>query len=222
MYNLGNTCFQSAVLQCLIACDPIQKFFLYDIMHHHVACHELRNAEGSTVRGLKASDKSIEVCLACELDKLILHYFGSSRGVDVFSAVTDEENSPKGKPIVRGEPLVTSDMLCCAWKCGSMSHLAGYDQRDAHEFLHGFLDSLSNSDHAYRNRITRAVSLAQPPRAPGTAEKVPPDYRGMLFKESRCLVSSILVFALGAYKFNVFDYLQELCRHSLKGPFARC
>jgi hypothetical protein len=31
-------------------------------------------------------------------------------------------------------------MLTAVWRCGGMSHLAGYDQRDAHEFLHGFLE----------------------------------------------------------------------------------
>ena len=164
-------------------------------MHHHVACHELRKAEGPTARIIATGSnkspegKTIEVCLACELDKLMLRYFGSSRGVDVLSAVTEDKISAPAmseiKPGIRGDPLITSDMLSCAWNCGGMSHLAGYDQQDAHEFLHGFLDSLSKSDHAYRNRITRAVSLAQPPKTPGTSAKASSSYRGEFLRPIR-------------------------------------
>ena len=188
MYNLGNTCYQSAVLQCLIACVRVQEFFLYYIMHHHVACHELRRAEGGPQRPKatvdnKSGSSTVEDCLACELDKLMLRYFGNSRGVNILSAVSNEQTiqmTDNIKPAVPGEPIITSDMLSCAWQCGSMSHLAGYDQRDAHEFLHGFLESLSKSDHAYRNRVTRAVSLAQPFKSPGVLERPPSTYKGML------------------------------------------
>jgi uncharacterized UBP type Zn finger protein len=135
-----------------------------------VACQEHRTAESARRRTAKTTD----VCLACELDKLMLRYFASARGVDVLSAVTDDTQE---SAVVQGEPLIASDMLTSAWKCGGMNHLAGYDQRDAHEFLHGFLDSLNKSDCDYRKRIARAVSFAQQPKVPGGESKTP-SYRG--------------------------------------------
>ena len=174
MYNLGNTCFQSAVLQCLIACIPIQKYFLYDIMHHHASCLEYRKAIDSknnapkrtTASSGKDASKLVGGCLACELDKLILRYLGSARGVDVFSAVTNSiatrQSLLHNGSLRKGSPLVTAEILTSAWNCGGMNHLAGYDQRDAHEFLHGFLDNMGKHDRLYRNRIATATGRAAP------------------------------------------------------------
>lgn len=164
MYNLGNTCFQSAVLQCLIACVPIQKYFLHDMMHHHASCAEYRKMADRPAlpRKFQSTDSSSRMspCLACELDKLILRYFGSARGVDVFSAVTDAASNMEERIIPKGDPLVTSEMLTSAWNCGGMNHLAGYDQRDAHEFLHGFLDNMSKHDQEFHHRVALAVGRA--------------------------------------------------------------
>jgi ubiquitin C-terminal hydrolase len=38
--------------------------------------------------------------------------------------------------------VAQKDLLASTWKCKEMSHLAGYDQFDAHEFLHAFLEVL--------------------------------------------------------------------------------
>jgi hypothetical protein len=146
------------------------RLFVCDLFVSLVACQEYRKAESARRRSAKSTD----VCLACELDKLILRYFASARGVDVLSAVADEDTTTA---VVQGEPLIASDMLTSAWKCGGMNHLAGYDQRDAHEFLHGFLDSLSKSDCDYRKRIARAVSFAQQAKVPGGENKTP-SYQG--------------------------------------------
>jgi ubiquitin carboxyl-terminal hydrolase 22/27/51 len=90
--------------------------------------------------------------LACELDKVFLCYYGSAKGFDVLpvlalDGVEAKIQEPVGcdfrrAKIAKGEPLVIADMLTAVWRCGGMSHLAGYDQRDAHEFLHGFLEIL--------------------------------------------------------------------------------
>lgn len=175
MYNLGNTCFKSAVLQCIINCPPLQNLFLYQVMHPHVACRELREHLPRKTSDSRPG-KDSETCIACELDKLILRYFSNSRGVDVISAVT---NRPLVHPYPLGEPLVASDMLTSAWKCGGMDHLAGYDQRDSHEFLHGFLNSLSKSDVEFRNHVSQTLKQSKCLHLPGNNSKGEEDaYKG--------------------------------------------
>jgi hypothetical protein len=156
-------------------CHPIQKYFLRDITHHHASCIEYRQAarKDCLKRGNIASPKGdskslLAPCLACELDKLMLCYLGSARGVDVLSCVlVTAENATtawgraKEQDVIKGEPLAPSEMLASVWKCGGMEHLAGYEQRDAHEFLHGFLDNMGKHDREFQNRITNAISFAQ-------------------------------------------------------------
>lgn len=178
MYNLGNTCFMSAVLQCLIHCVPLQHYFLRDIGHNHEACaiyrkkYALKSAKESAT-GVPTSDsskakKSAEsICLACEMDKLFLRYTSSAIGVDVMAAVSSTTGATAGAKqettaVVQGDPLVTADMLTVSWKCGGMKHLAGYEQRDAHEFLHGFLEILGRHTQHYRSRMYRAINTARP------------------------------------------------------------
>jgi ubiquitin carboxyl-terminal hydrolase 22/27/51 len=195
MHNLGNTCFQSAILQCLINCVPLQKYFLGEVGHHHLSCQTYRTMElpkpaatteiGSTSAPMSAdvpSDcarkKSDDVCLACEMDKLFLKYFGSTLGVDVSSVISDVSRchredgyivtgnkSDVDTDCAKGEPLITADMLAAAWKCGGMDHLAGYEQRDAHEFLHGFLDVLGKHTRQYRERVYNTINMARPGNA---------------------------------------------------------
>ena len=155
----------SAVLQCLIHCPPLQAYFLKQIGHNHLASSIYLSSD----RTSKAQDDGQsagssgnlsplfaaapnEICLASELDKVFLSYYGSSIGVDVLSvlAMDDAASIQANASVyisgpaetVKGEPLVLADMLTAVWRCGGMSHLAGYDQRDAHEFLHGFLEIL--------------------------------------------------------------------------------
>jgi len=156
MYNLGNTCFMSSVLQCLVHCVPVQRYFLLSIGHHHQACQIYRKEELPTGKdAAKPGPKKDSVCLACEFDKLLLQYFESSNGVDMSSFAEYSTLAPQvgglrvGSSGTKGEPLVTADLLTAAWKCGGMSHLAGYEQRDAHEFLHGFLEILGYAGPVY-------------------------------------------------------------------------
>ena len=127
MFNLGNTCYQSSVLQCLMACTSVQKYFLEDFQHPFATCQDHHS-------------KRSPACLGCAMDRLMLQYFGSARGVNALALLKEGE---EGEPQLRGYPLAGSEMLLTTWKCPAMAHLAGYEQRDAHEFLHGFLDSLS-------------------------------------------------------------------------------
>lgn len=180
MYNLGNTCFMSAILHCLVHCVPLQRYFIRDIGHNHASCAVYRAMSASAPAGNGAPNDSVNsrtktesVCLACEMDKLFLRYLGSAVGLDVLSAVNsvsprsekEAENGLSAKkegPLIKGDPLITADMLTAAWKCGGLNHLAGYQQRDAHEFLHGFLEILGKHMRQYRVRMYAAVNTARP------------------------------------------------------------
>jgi len=54
------------------------------------------------------------------------------------SSITRAVNDSK-----RGMPLIPSNLLATIWNCPDTEHKAGYEQRDAHEFLQVFLDNLS-------------------------------------------------------------------------------
>ena len=173
MYNLGNTCFQSAVLQCLVHCMPLQRYFTQSIGHDFIACNIYRHkcAAEPTKRGdsSKTSSKQQQpppVCVACEMDRLFLQYYGSTVGTDVIAAIVDACGPPSDdfgsrgniETVTRGEPLITSDILTTAWKSGGMDHLAGYEQRDAHEFLNSFLELLGKQCSQHRDRIYKSIN----------------------------------------------------------------
>jgi ubiquitin carboxyl-terminal hydrolase 22/27/51 len=196
MYNLGNTCFQTAILQCLINCPPMQKFFLNDIGHHHLSCEAYRKTQTQTPTGAAGSpsppsggmpeasrQKSPDICLACEMDKMFLGYLGSTIGVDVASLISETQRGSRGGTlgsdgesngiagIAKGEPIVTEGMLTATWKCGGMNHLAGYEQRDAHEFLHAFLENLGKHIRQYRERMYKKINAYVPTNAIVASDK---------------------------------------------------
>ncbi len=170
----------SAILHCLVHCVPLQRYFIRDIGHNHASCAIYRKMSASSAAGNGAPNDSVNsrtkaetVCLGCEMDKLFLRYLGSAVGLDVLSAVNsvsprsekEAENALSAKkegPLIKGDPLITADMLTAAWKCGGLNHLAGYQQRDAHEFLHGFLEILGKHMRQYRVNMYAAVNTARP------------------------------------------------------------
>lgn len=174
----------SAVLHCLIHCSPLQHYFLHDVGHNHVACNMYRitNVKIATEQGshdASAKAKMKSVCLACEMDKLFLRYVGSTKGIDLLSVLdasllhsaikkpdlnSSSDNLKNDFEGMKGSPLLTADMLTAAWKCGGMKHLAGYEQRDAHEFLHGFLEILGKHMRQFRDRVHATIHSIQPPR----------------------------------------------------------
>jgi hypothetical protein len=204
IYNLGNTCFMSSILQCLVFCKPLQQYFLRDSGHHYKSCEVFRNKEDvliaaaaaagaaptkkTTVKSKKPgqlssitkTSKIESVCLACEMDRLFLSYYGGTVGNDVFVPIEESsQNLLSGHadvspffspgevvvPIEKGDPLIISDLLTSAWKSGGMNHLTGYDQHDAHEFLDSFLDVLGKHIMKFRNRIHSAVTKVYPENA---------------------------------------------------------
>ncbi|CAB9497825.1 terminal hydrolase 22 [Seminavis robusta] len=171
MFNLGNTCFMTAILQCLIHCIPLQRYFLKDIGHHHAACEKYRHVDPSDKA--KVTDN---VCLACEMDSLMLEYYGRSRGRDVVGILNDLSARPRRgvvelfneissmdeeKMASQGMPLLPTKMLLAAWKSGGMDHLKGYQQRDSHEFLLAFLEILGKQICKHRARVDEAIAMAQ-------------------------------------------------------------
>jgi ubiquitin carboxyl-terminal hydrolase 22/27/51 len=215
IFNLGSTCFQSAVFQCLVHCSPLQKYFLRDVGHHYAACCVYNASSVKSSIQLRPTDKSPKSskssgvdaslaaklaakknkhsCLASELDKLILDYYGSSIGMNVTAAlracdsiVDDsfvESPGPRKKTpaavigsmlginnntsrtlpaaassavatVQQGDPLITADILAETWKCTEM---AGYAQKDAHEFLHAFLDIVGKHAHRYREQVYQCI-----------------------------------------------------------------
>lgn len=159
IYNAGNICYISSVIQCIFNLRPIQQFFLRDAKHDCRACEIMRSStsEDST---------SVDACLACEIDRLLLTYYGSTQGLD-FSVITNSTETRhtyqvQSKLIIsegavnnvnaseeiksavprkkQGMPIVLSDFLATAWKMKDMALLVGNEQHDANEFMQLFLD----------------------------------------------------------------------------------
>ena len=109
--NLGNTCFMSCVLQILLHCPPVVRFFLSDRHNRFECMAQMRGRERH-----KSDSDSFDIvtprhiCLACEMDLLFSQCFSGVR--TAFSP---------------------HSFLHTMW-CSS-DRFAGYDQQDAHEFL---------------------------------------------------------------------------------------
>ncbi|CAM9480760.1 unnamed protein product [Discosporangium mesarthrocarpum] len=147
MFNLGNTCFMSSVMQqAMLHTSVVQSFFLRN-GHEQSRCEQLRNeipklvsqiqqlASSSGGGGVGASsdggedapvnNKLKDYCLPCELSKLFKDILSKE---EVEATLEDTE------------PYVPNRLLEAVW--GSSEQLAGYEQQDAHEFLIAVLDNL--------------------------------------------------------------------------------
>jgi hypothetical protein len=167
MYNLGNTCYKSAVLQCLVHCQPLQRFFLKENGHHHHACKLYRQRDASKRKKKKTVVKSEEsICLACEMDRLFLSYYGSTIGVDVRGAVEEacsheSSDAEMDEGLELGDPLVISEMLTASWKSGGMNSLASYKQHDSHEFMNSFLEMVGKQTKQHWGRVHSSINAVR-------------------------------------------------------------
>ena len=157
IFNLGSTCYMASVLQCLLHCPPLMDYFLR-VGHHHASCSSIRKATGNDGH-----------CFACELDALFTETFGSSIGIDVNRIVKDDASSgdkdclqssfvEKSYSSPIGKPLTPSRFLSAIWNEDCMKQVAGYAQRDAHEFLLCFLEKLGN-DAASTRAKARSLNI---------------------------------------------------------------
>ena len=107
LVNLGQTCFMSCILQIMLHCPPVKRFFLAD-KHNRLQC-ALRRRNTALARAGEG-DTAREACLACEMDTLFSSFFSGEQG-----------------------PYSPHSFLHAVW-CWS-ERFASYEQQDAHEFL---------------------------------------------------------------------------------------
>jgi ubiquitin carboxyl-terminal hydrolase 22/27/51 len=185
MYNLGNTCYMTAILQCLVHCSPLQQYFLRDSAHHYKASKVYRDASteesarvditSSTEKSAPKEKKESQQCIAYEMDRLFVSYYGSAIGHDVLAVieesshnlscnVSEEDDAYVATEITevdKGEPLIPSSLLATIWKSEHLKHLAGYKQHDAHEFLNSFLEQMSKNIKEHRDRVVESINTAR-------------------------------------------------------------
>ncbi|KAL7547769.1 hypothetical protein ACHAWF_011051 [Thalassiosira exigua] len=157
VYNLGNTCFMTAILQCMLHCKPLQDLFFCDLVHPYQSCQSLRCGGDKT-------------CLACELDKTFLEYYGSANGVNVIVSLEEQTEFPteaissyaSKNPSDIGNPIVPANLLAEIWRNKGMRHLAGHGQHDSQEFFNAFLDSLATHSMTYHKTANNMRQIMSP------------------------------------------------------------
>ena len=183
--------------------DPyrsIATFFLNDIGHDYTACQCMR--EHFCTKSSTYKEQRYSVCMACEMDRILLNTFGSAIGINVIEAleeipihtpkkekdsfhrhfgkgdiyvssssssssqepmtvtkrletidqqpsITNIDNIDSSAGISKGSPIIPIHFFAASWNSAGMIHLAGYEQRDAHEFLHAFLDTMGKDTQMY-------------------------------------------------------------------------
>ena len=122
----------TAILQCLLHCPLLQKYFLKDVNHDQVACEILRRRTGEG-----------NVCIACEVDNLFVETLSSTMGIDFKETCSfvekkynhcslnffesDYQIFQESFKCSIGRPINPSKMLEALWDQNSnMKHLSGY------------------------------------------------------------------------------------------------
>lgn len=91
-----------------------------------------------------------------------------------------------------------------------MRHLAGYDQRDAHEVLHAFLDNLGKSNQKYNEMIQLSLKSLQSEVEEGCTDKV--KTKANNGKNAICL-ASVTCYKKYCFSDNSFAIISTLRYH---------
>lgn len=186
IYNVGNICYISSVIQCIVNLRPVQQFFLKDAKHDCKSCELFRSQKSMNFRGSTLR----ESCIACELDRCILKYYGSTQGLDMSPFISELELPVK--PVVKtsldieekqrekGMPMDISDLLFTSWKKKEMSTFACDDQHDCHEFIQVFLDTIDKDCKKYQDSILAARRSSMSNRITNTADDNENEFRQIL------------------------------------------
>lgn len=76
MYNLGNSCFMSVVLQSLIHNPLLRNYFLSDLHNPHRCPRRQKVAHGATA-------SAATVCLACDMDEMVSMFYSGDHAPDL-------------------------------------------------------------------------------------------------------------------------------------------
>ncbi|CAM9684348.1 unnamed protein product, partial [Choristocarpus tenellus] len=158
MFNLGNTCFMSSVLQAMLHTSVVQSFFLGK-GHERARCKKLREEIPRLARQIQLLAPSSPG------EELVASTTGDFSGSSGTGGVDRKEDPSTNKlkdyciacelsklfedmfstesvdaTLEKVEPYVPNRLLEAVW--GSSEALAGYEQQDAHEFLIAILDTL--------------------------------------------------------------------------------
>lgn len=127
--NLGNTCFLNSVLQALLHTPLLKNFFLSD-RHNRYVCQQRTRRKN----GLNAGELQIpSLCLSCDLDAMYSAVFSGDR-----------------------KPYSPAKFLYSWWQ--HASHLASYEQQDAHDFFITMLDGIHEKEHQQLKPHNEAIS----------------------------------------------------------------
>jgi len=139
--------------------------------------HDCRTCE--ILRAASSQEGAPTICLACEVDTLMLEYYGNTVGLDISTLSDSPEPFPSNTPpatesggdnlnsqphsddtlhatshLERGMPIVASNFLATAWKSKDMAALAGNEQHDSHEFMQVFLDIVDKDCKRFQQSIS--------------------------------------------------------------------